>query len=435
MLDGPTSQTSDPSPYTPPSTPVASSGFRRLISALEVPAFRLLWIGSLFSIAAMQMNMIARPWLAFDVSGSGAAVGLVALSQGLPMLIISPLGGVAADRLDKRFLIVTSQLMLGVLSLITVLLVFFDVTAVWHLVAIGIVHGITVPFNMPARQAAIPELVGRERMANAIALHSTGRNMNRVAAPALAGLLLTWDPFIAFAGITVFHVAAGLTITGLPTGMKAASKSLGASAELLTGLRYIKSNPALMTLLLMALLPILFGMPFQYFLPVFQAEVLFVDASRLGLLYTALGIGALTGSFILAYIADTPHKGLLQLLAGIAFGVTLIFFALSSSYWLSFVLLLGVGLSSQAYLTLNQTLLMLYTDRALYGRVMSVYMMTRSAMPISTLPMGFLVDWSGPQATIAGAGVILAISLAIIGALRPAQWRAAKNESAPERVG
>jgi predicted MFS family arabinose efflux permease len=351
------------------------------------------------------------------------------------MLIISPLGGVAADRLDKRFLIVTSQLMLGVLSLITVLLVLFDVTEVWHLVAIGIVHGITVPFNMPARQAAIPELVGRERMPNAIALHSTGRNMNRVAAPALAGLLLTWDPFIAFAAITVFHVAAGVTITGLPSGMKAASKSLGASAELLTGFRYIKSNPALMTLLLMALLPILFGMPFQYFLPVFQAEVLFVDPSRLGLLYTALGIGALTGSFILAYIADTPHKGLLQLLSGIAFGVTLVFFALSNSYWLSFLMLLAVGMSSQAYLTLNQTLLMMSTDRALYGRVMSVYMMTRSAMPISTLPMGFLVDWWGPQGTIAGAGVILAVSLAIVGVLRPAQWRATKKEEVPIGTG
>ena len=379
----------------------------------------------------MQMNMIARPWLAFNVSDSGAAVGLVALSQGLPMLIISPLGGVAADRLDKRLLIVTSQLMLGLLALVTFLLVLFDVTEVWHLVAIGIVHGITVPFNMPARQAAIPELVGRERMANAIALHSTGRNMNRVAAPALAGVLLSWDPFIAFAAITIFHVAAGLTITGLPSGLKATSKSLGASAELLTGFRYIRSNPALMTLLLMALIPILFGLPFQYFLPVFQAEVLFVDPSRLGLLYTALGVGALSGSFVLAYIADTPHKGLLQLIAGIAFGVTLFFFALSSSYWVSFLLLLGVGLSSQAYLTLNQTLLMLNTDRALYGRVMSVYMMTRSAMTISTLPMGFFVDWGGPQATIAGAGVILAISLVVIGALRPDQWRAAPVTSAP----
>ena len=209
----------------------------------------------------MQMNMIARPWLAFNISDSGAAVGLVALSQGLPMLIISPLGGVAADRLDKRLLIVTSQLMLGLLALVTFLLVLFDVTEVWHLVAIGIVHGITVPFNMPARQAAIPDLVGRERMANAIALHSTGRNMNRVAAPALAGVLLSWDPFIAFAAITIFHVAAGLTITGLPSGLKATSKSLGASAELLTGFRYIRSNPALMTLLLMALIPILFGCP------------------------------------------------------------------------------------------------------------------------------------------------------------------------------
>jgi MFS family permease len=379
-------------------------------------------------MAAMQMNMIAMPWLAYQISGSAFVLGMVALSRGAPMLIFSFFGGVAADRLNKRTLLISTQFLLSMLGLASALLVHTGVIQVWHLIAVSIVQGTIFPFNMPTRQAIIPDLVGQQRMGNAIALTSMSMNINRVLAPTVAGLLLAWDEAVAFYAVALFYGLSGLTLLGLPrlradTAPTQAARK-GVLSEMLVGIRYVGAQPVLLTLIGMAFVVVLLGMPFQQFLPVFQQEVLHVSESKLGLMYAFVGIGSLIGSLLSAFIAESPRRGLVQMAAGALFGISLVGFALSTDYALTLGLLLVVGLVSQGYMTVNNVLLMQNTDRQLYGRVMSVYMMTWSLMPLSVLPMGALVDAVGAPLTVSVVGGLLVAFFVLLTLVRPSLWRA-----------
>ncbi len=383
------------------------------------PRFRLLWAGSFLSFAAMQMVQVARPWLAYEVSGSATALGLVAASQGIAMLLIAPLAGVAADRLPKRTLILTSQTVLLATAAVMGALVLTGITQVWHLVVLALVHGGTVPFNMPARQSFIPLLLGRDRLANGVALQASARNANQVLAPSVVGILLAWHPPIAFFTMVGLHTAAMLTVAGLPMGRPVTAKGRGVRGELAGGLRMAVSTPWVRTLLGMALLPVILGFPFQQLLPVFQQEVFRVGEERLGFMYAVVGVGALTGSLLVATFAGLTRRGLPQLVAGVLFGVALVFFALAPAYWFALPALLVVGVASQSYNTINQTLLMTNVEPAYYGRMASLMMMTRSLMPLVVLPVGALVDAFGARPTLSVMGGALALAILTLGITRP----------------
>lgn len=414
---------------TLPSTtgvPESSSptGFSQTFSSLAIPDFRLLWLGMLFSMAAMQMDVLARSWLAYDISGSALTLGLVALARGLPQLAFSLVGGVVADRFDKRKVLVYTQVGLGSLALVNAVLVHLGIVQVWHLVVLGVLQGAVFAFNMPARQAYIPELVGQEQVSNAVALTSTGMNLNRVLAPVLAGLLIAWDPAIAFYTIAALYGSATLMLLRLPGSSARGARGDSAVAEILTGFRYIWGHAVLRTLIGMAFIPVMLGMPYQQLLPVFQASVLHVGPTELGFMFMAVGIGSLAGSLAVARFAEHRRRGLLQTIAGIGFGVSLSLFALSTVYEVTLALLFLVGLTSQGYTTINSVLIMGNTDKKLYGRVMGIYMMTWSLMPVCTLPVGAVADLVGAPATLAGAGLLLAALIALVTVLYPAQWRA-----------
>lgn len=391
----------------------AGSGFRhgmvQAFGSLRLRDYRMLWFGMLFSLMALQIDLVARSWLAYDLTGSAFTLGLVAAARGLPQLILSPLGGVAADRFDKRRLLVTSELFVFSLALTTAILVHTGLIQVWHLAFLGFLQGIATPFSMPVRTALVPHLVENNQVPNALALESTARNINRVFAPAMAGLMLAWQPTLAFYAVAAAYGLGVLTLMRLPAGLRGEGERSGPFAEMMIGFRYIWERPSLMALLLLAYVPILLGMPFQQLLPVFQSDVLEISERALGFMYTAVGLGAIAGSMVVAYIATTPHKNRLQIASGIAFGITLAAFALSTNYVLSLVLLAIVGFMSSGYLTFNRMLVVLQTDRALYGRVMSVYGMTWSLMPLALLPIGALADQFGAPATVAGTGLLMAL--------------------------
>lgn len=365
----------------------------------------------LFSMAAMQINIVARSWLAYDITASAFMLGVVAAAKSLPQLMLAPVGGVAADRFDKRRLLIGSQLTLTLLAVVNAVLVHIGIIEIWHLFVIGVVQGIIHPFTMPTRTALVPHLVSDRQIPNALALDSTGRNINRVAAPALAGILIAIDPTLAFYAIAVAYGAATLTLIGLPRGLRGASLKGSALSEIAVGFRYIAARSGLLALMLMAFVIVILGMPFQQLLPVFQKDVLDVGPRALGLMFTAVGGGAIVGSLLAAFLSDRPDKGRLQLGAGILFGISLTGFALSSSFVLSLALLVVVGFASQGYLTINRLLVMQHTERHLYGRVMSIYMMTWSLVPAVVLPIGLLVDRFGVSLTVATSGALLTIAL------------------------
>jgi MFS family permease len=398
-------------------------GWGRTFESLSVPQYRVLFSSSFLLFAALQMTVVARPWLAYDVSDSALSLGFVAAAQGVAMLVASPFAGVAADRLPKRSVLLASHAALLISGVVLATIVILDVVEVWHLVLLALAHGGTVPFSMPVRQAYIPELIPRSMMANGVALHSTGRNFNQIAAPATVGVLLAFEPVVAFVLIVVLHVISTLISLRLPFGAPAATKGRGMTGELLFGLRYMMSNPMLRTLIWLALLAVALGFPYQHLMPVFQKDVLEVGPSRLGFMYSALGTGALTASLMVASFSGLVRKGFPQLLMGIVFGLGLVAFALSPFYLLAVALLFVTGFASQAYTTMNMTLMMMTADPALYGRVASVNMMTRAFMPLAVLPFGVAVDVYGAPVTVAAGGAALALAVLLTGLARPDLWR------------
>jgi len=383
---------------------------RHTFDALSIGEFRLLWFGMLAAQAAMQMNIVARSWLAYSISGSAVALGVVALARGLPMSILALLGGAMADRLNKRNLLIAVMFCLSALSIVNALLVHLKIIRIWHLVVIGLFQGVIFAFNMPTRQALIPEVVSDDLLANALALNSTGMNLNRVLAPALAGILIASHPAVAFDVVAVFYFFSALLLLRLPSrGGSSASHSKNPLVDIADGLAYVVREKQLLLLVVMAFVPVLVGMPYRQLLPVFQQDVLHVGPHVLGMMYTAVGVGSLIGSVTVAALARSPRKSEIQVLAGVAFGLFLALFALSSVLPLSLGLLVLVGLASMGYMTINSVLLMEAADPAYYGRVMSLYMITFSMSPVAMLPIGYLVDRVGAQKTEAGAGIVLAV--------------------------
>jgi MFS family permease len=371
---------------------------------------------------AMQMGMVAVGYVAYDISGSAAAVGLVSLGSGVPMLTLGLFGGVVADRFPKRTVLVMTQSLIGIAAVINAILVISGVIQIWHLMLVSALQGVGFAFNMPSRQAFVGQLVSRDRLMNAVALNNAGMNFSRVIGPSIAGALIGFigagGVFIIMAAMYVFVVVSLIRIPqrGEPLGSSNRPSPLRSLAD---GLGYIRGNGVVFTLLVLAFAPVLLGMPYQSLMPVFAEDVFDVGAEGLGLLLTVNGIGALIGSLTIASMTAFRRRGLLQMILGILFGVGVAAFAFPESFMLALPALLLVGFASAGFQSLNSTLVMNNTEPAYHGRVMSVYMLTFSAMPLGVVPFGWLADHYGAPVTIGIGGVILVFVIALVGALHP----------------
>ena len=403
---------------------VPTSGLLRLYPALASPNFRLLWLGMMPATLAVMMNQVASPFAAFTLSNSAAILGIVSLAQGLPMLLLSLIGGVAADRLPRRLVLIGSQLTLGLAAAALAALGFSGNLQVWHVVAASFVQGAAFAFNMPARQAYIAELVARRQLTNAAALNNAGQNFCRVAGPALAGLLMAvpWigigGAFLSMAGMYVVALAAlfRLPITRRPASTGARTTG-GSTAHLVEGLRYVRSSPPIMALIAMNLVVVVFGQPYQTLMPVVAERVFTAGAEGLGWLLAASGAGALTGSVIVASLSRLRRPGTVQVGLAIALGLALIGFSMTRSFPVALALLVVVGFLFSSFSALNNTLLMANTEARLTGRVMSIYLLTWGAMPVGSLPLAWLAERLGAPFALALAGALvtaLAVGLAVL---------------------
>ncbi len=428
----------------------------KTFSALAIPAYRLLWLSMLLSFSGMQMQMIARGVLAYQIGGTAGSIAIVSLGWALPMLFFSLVGGTMADRMSKQKLMVLSQVTTSLIALTIAVLVHTGYIQLIHLFVGGLVQGTVFAFSGPSRSAFIPELVGDDELLNAIALNSAGMNLTRIGAPMLAGSLIA-VPFIDIQGVyyiqAVLNIVAAVmvlmirkpadatTTLGVDPGNTASrrygapKRETGVMRDLVDGVRYVVGSPILLTLMAMGFLPTLLGMSYQSFLPIFAKDVFGDGIDRnsagLGLLTTMTGIGALTGSLIVASQQDFPKRAQLQLIGGLMFGLTLALFAIQLNLTLACVSLLAVGLSSAYFQALNSTMVMTASDPQYYGRVMSVNMMTFSLMPLGTLPMGFLADAIGSadlgmvtligvQVVNLGAGIVIAAFILMVTVFNPA---------------
>ena len=250
----------------------------------------------------VQMQMIAQGYLVYNMTGSAALLGLVSAGGGAPILVLSLFGGVMADRVDRKRILQMCQGASGLLALLVGLAITTDIITWYHIMATSVFQGILFAFKMPARQAIIPQLVGRDQLSNAMALYAAAVSVTMLAAPALAGTL-----YALFGADGVFYIIAGLGVAAMFfTGMisKVDGGPVQARAPMITdiiaGLSYIKRSPLVLTLLIIGLATVLLAMPFRFLLPIFVVDVYGRGPESLGLLASVMGLGSLVGALFIA---------------------------------------------------------------------------------------------------------------------------------------
>ena len=403
---GPSTQENHSQPPDGHDAPRArSKGFNlRTFSSLRYRDYRILWTSIVFMSAGQWMQQIALSWMAYQMTDSPFMLGAINGFRAIPFLLFGPWAGVAADRIDRKKLMLLSQAYVMILSFGLAVLIFSGLIQVWHLFVYTFMSGLGWSVTQPVRQALLPNLVPKDELQNAVALQSAGFNSTRVLGPTAAGLLIAWvGPGGAFLAQSVAYlVILALVWTMRVPAIQSPLKRQSAGADLVDGFRYIKGNQIVFSLILLALIPMLFAMPFQTLIPVFARDVLNMGPKGYGLLVSFAGIGALTGTLIVASLGGFRHKGLLLLGSAAALGAFLFLFSQSTLLPLSLFLMVFVGGFQMTYMSLNNTLLHMNITDDMRGRVMSIYMLDQGLTPLGSL-------FAGTTASVFGAPVAVAV--------------------------
>ncbi len=401
---------------------------RRLqtFNSLKNPVYRLYFLGMLGQRASMNMQMMARSLLVYRLTGSAAILGAMSLFNALPMLSLSLFGGVIADRMQKKYVLIAGLIGSALVSLVIALAltlgfiapdVSFNIMGLvvpswWILAATALFQGSIMGLMIPSRQSIVPEIVEEEQLMNAISLDVLGMNTLRLTAPALTGFLIEAFDFEAvFYAMTAMYLSGVFFIALMPLTGTIAIRGGRALAEIMEGFRYLRNEPRLLTLLAFTLLAVFFSMPYMMMLPIFAEDILKVGAAGLGVLISVGGIGAITGSLTLASLPN-KKRGLMLLASSFLLGVALVGFSFSSLMPLSLVLMVFVGLGQSGRMTLGNTLIQYYVDDDYRGRVMSIYMMQFGITSFAVFAAGLIAEKVGPQWALGGlAMVLIAVSL------------------------
>lgn len=387
----------------------------RMLTALQYPHFRRFWFGNAAAVGAQQIMWIAQGVLVYDLTNQAVTIGYVGLATALPAILLNLVGGVVADRIDQRKIILTTQLMISAAVGVLAFLVAADLVRVWHVVAVAFISGCTQAFNNPARQSIFPRLVERKDLMNAVSLNSIVWQSMRIVAPGTGGLVLaTLGIAATFVMVSVGFLLLGLTVIGLPAQPQMRERTATPLSDLKEGVRFIAANFLFTFLILMSFFNSFFGFSTQQLMPVFTKEVLHVSEFWLGMLLSASGIGAILGIGALGYAGDVERKGLLIIGGATAFGAFIVLFALSTFYPLSLILMFFMGGAGTIYMITVQTTLQLRVPDELRGRVMGIYGITHNVGPLGALQAGYIADAvSPPAALIVGGTAIIVFALGI----------------------
>jgi MFS family permease len=295
-----------------------------MFSSLAIRDFRLLWVGSLGAQFAMNMQVVARGWLIYAMTESPVMLTWVLLSFAVPSFLFSLFGGVIADRLRKKRVMMVAQFLNFLATLAMAIIVIQGDVTFMHFIYFGVFNGTVLSLSMPARQSVIPELVGEEALFNAMALSTASMNLSRVCGPAVAGgiiaLIADGDTSSMFGVGVVYCLISALYLVSVMTlaalhyqGKSTMVENNGVFSDIRAGFVYMADSPVILGLLLMSFLPMLFGMPVQFLMPAFNHDVMAGGADTLGWLMAANGGGALLGSIALGHMTDVGRKGLWML--------------------------------------------------------------------------------------------------------------------------
>ncbi len=385
--------------------------FSQTFKAFQYRDFRIMWIGACLSSIGTWMQQLAQSWLVYSLSGSPFYLGLDAFLGQVPIILFSLLGGVFADRANRRTLLIVSQLVQLSCAFLLAALFFFKVVKVWHILCLSFMVGMAQAFGGPAYSALIPTLVGAEELSNAIALNSIQFNLARVIGPMLGGIALrtlgaTW----CFGLNGVSYIAVIISLLMIRPKFKPVKTSESVVASMKQGISFIRRQEGMEPLIALALCMTIFGFPLIVFLPVFAKEVFKGDSSLYTVLLCFSGAGSVVGALIVASIAKRSKQGKTALILLIVLGILIAGFSLSKVVVLSTALIFLSGGALIGVFAMITSLVQAITPDGMRGRVMSVYNMAfRGGMPIGSLVAGSLIPIFSAPIVIACNGLMLVL--------------------------
>ena len=415
----PPPQPADPSssPAEPPAT-----GFRRIAAALTYRDFRVLWFGAFTSTIGTWMQSVTQNWLVLTITGTSSAffLGLDSFLGQLPILLFTLVGGVVADRYDRRRLLLSSQYVQMTSAFMLAALVYADVVHIWHVLALSVLTGLAQAFGGPAYQSLIPTLVGKDHLPNAVALNSIQFNLARVLGPLLfaatLSVFMTWgydEPqamnacFLlnSLSFVVVINTLMALHVKHIPP-----AHAGGMRDELKNGLSYVWHHGTLVGLTVLAAATTFLGFAVLTFLPLFAQQVFQQGASTYSHLMAFSGAGSIAGALTVAWLGKFKRMGLTALLMQIVYGALIIAFAMSRSLPLSEALLFLTGFALMIVFSTVTSLVQLIAPNEMRGRVMSIYMLAfRGGMPIGSLVSGWLATVTSAPTVLIVNGVLLSL--------------------------
>ena len=393
-----------------PATTRRSGMFR----ALSHRNFRLFWIGAFLSNVGTWMQAVAQGWLVLQLTNSPFWLGLDAFMATAPGFVLTLVGGVFADRIDRRRLLLYTQVVAGLAALALAALVATSVVNRWMVLGFSFVTGCCMSLASPSYLALTYDLVGREDLANAIAMNSTQFQLSRVVGPALAGVAFRVFGLAGcfFAnGLSFIAVVAALWMVQMErrsSALASHEKQRAIWRDVVEGLRYVRNRPRVSSLLLLAAVNSFFGAPYFSLVPIYARDIFHLGETGLALMMGTAGGGAFCGALLVAYLGDFRRKGWLVLGGAILFGICITGFAVSARLMWSLIFLFGLGFALVCSIAITNTLLQKLVTDQMRGRVMSMFMLSFiGTMPIGTLLAGTASNHFGPQRTLAVGGIVI----------------------------
>ncbi|MGA7914888.1 MAG: MFS transporter, partial [Candidatus Acidiferrales bacterium] len=400
-------------PLSPLPAPENRSRFRESVRSLRHRNFQLFFSGQMISLIGTWMQTIAEAWLVYRLTGSSLLLGTVGFVGRIPIFLFAPLGGLAADRWNRHKVVIGTQVASMILAFALAALTLLHIIRVWEIMTLAALLGVVNAFDVPARQSLLIEMVVRDDLMNAIALNSSMFNGARIIGPAIAGILVAriGEGWCFFANaVSYVAVIIGLLMMKFES-LRTSSRDTSPFEHIVEGFRFVRRTKPILALVLLIGVVSLVAVPYSVLMPIFADQVLHRGAHGLGILMGSAGVGALLGALTLAVRRGVHGLGRVVGYAAAAFGVSLILFAFSKSFWLSVALLIPVGYAVMLQMSSSNTLIQAMVPDELRGRAMAMYtMMFMGMAPMGSLFAGALADKIGAPWTVAigGIGAIVA---------------------------
>ena len=365
----------------------------------------------LLAMAGFQMQMVIRGVLVYDLTNDAIITGIVGMGFAPSLLLVSLFGGVISDRMDRKLIIQIAQASNALLAGVVCILIFTGYIHWSHLFFVSLLQGAGFAMQLPARQAAIPDLVGRDNITNAVALNAMAMSFTTLAAPGIGGILYEWiKPEGAYLFVMLLMCASVISTSKVkPLKPPSTDKTVSVMKNIGEGLRYIYSTQLVRIVIINMIFVAILSMPFRMLVQVYAKDVYGSDPSNVGYLLAAAGIGGLFGSLAIATLRKQNNRGIIFMLSGIISAGALLLVSGLPFYYVGLISMVLIGLGESGRWALGQGLMMEISDDKYKARVMSVIMMSYGFMPLGILPLGFAIDQIGPQMSVAIFGIILMI--------------------------